>query len=76
MTKRFLIREEVTDCNVGDVLKFSDGIEIMCTAKNPITHECKVGERWYDTESLPSTFYTIKEVYPECSEYGIYYKDK
>ena len=76
MTKRFFIREEVTDCNVGDVLKTEDGVEVICTTKDPNFHRYRVGDVWYDIDSLPKTFFTTKEVYPECSEYGTYYKEK
>lgn len=74
MTKRFLIREEVTDCNVGDVLKMGESVEVMCTEKR--MHAYKIGEKWYYKDQLPNTFFTTKEVYPECSEHGTYYKEK
>lgn len=74
MTKRFLIREEVTDCNVGDALKMEDGYEVLCTEKRGPAY--KIGDKWYYRNQLPDVFYTYKEVYPECSEYGTYYKEK
>ena len=74
MTKRFLIREEVTDCNVGDVLKMEEGYEVLCTEKRGCAY--KIGENWYTKRQLQETFFTTKEVYPECSECGVYYKEK
>lgn len=74
MTKRFLIREEVTDCNVGDALKMENGNEVLCIEKQEDAY--LIGRGWYSRDQLPEIFFTTKEVYPECSEYGTYYKEK
>lgn len=74
MTKSFTIKEEVTDCNVGDVLKTPNGKELMCTGKG--SNWYKIGDGEYYEYELPEYFYTIKEVYPECGECGTYYKEK
>ena len=81
MTKRFLIREEITDCNVGDVLELEDGHKVLCTErrKSPSAIDLdiyKIGEKWYPKYQLPETFYTLKEVYPECGPCGACYKEK
>lgn len=74
MTKRFLIREEVTDCNVGDVLKMENGREVLCTEKDSWNY--KIGDKWYFKTELPDYFFTTKEVCQECTERGTYYKEK
>jgi hypothetical protein len=73
MTRRFYLREEVTDCNVGDVLELGEGVELMCTEKKEDTY--RIGASCYHKSQLPKYFYTYKEVYPECSENGLYYKE-
>lgn len=68
MTKRFIIREEVTDCNVGDVLRTSDGAEAMCTEK--CYGKYKIGDNWYYAYELPEYFNITKEVYHEEKCHG------